>query len=264
MVRVTGRTPSQLAALTVGQVADRLGVTVRTLHHYDEIGLLVPGGRSPTGYRLYTEPDLERLQHIVVYRRLGFALEEIGLLLEHPESVEQHLRRQRSAVMGRLDELTQLVEAIDKALEKERRGMKLTKQEQRELFGDGYSDEYAAEAQRRWGDTEAWRQSQERTSRYDKQDWIAVKAEAEAVTEALAAAKRAGHAPDSVPAMDAAEQHRRHINDRFYDLPHQAHRCLGEMYVADERFARHYDDREPGLARYVRDAIVANADRNVE
>src|SRR5687768_9743879 len=139
---------------TVGQVAEQFGITVRTLHHYDEVGLLSPSERSPAGYRLYTADDLTRLQHVVVYRRLGFALEEVRLLLEHPESVERHLRRQRAAVTNRLDELRDLVAAIDRALEKEGSGMKLTREEQQELFGDGYSDEYAAEAEARWGDTD--------------------------------------------------------------------------------------------------------------
>ena len=132
------------AVWTVGQVADELGVTVRTLHHYDEIGLLHPSERTPAGYRLYTEEDLERLQNIVVYRRLGFPLEEIGELLDTGGAdLESHLRRQRAAVMSRLDELGELVTAIDRALEKEMSGLKLTKEEQQELFGDGYSEEYA-------------------------------------------------------------------------------------------------------------------------
>ena len=257
---MTTRTGQEL--LTVGQVAEELGVTVRTLHHYDEIGLVEPSERSRAGYRLYTADDLTRLQHVVVYRRLGFGLEEVRLLLDHPEGVEEHLRRQRAAVAERLEEMRELVAAIDKALEREGSGMRLTKEEQRELFGEGYSDEYAAEAEERWGDTDAWRQSQDRTSRYSKEDWVQVKAEADALNEAFVAAKRAGLAPDSTEAMDAAEAHRRHIHDRFYDLSHEFHRGLGDMYVADPRFTRTYEDLEPGLAQYVRDAIHANADRH--
>lgn len=264
MVVMTERpsTRERDTALTVGQVAARFGVTVRTLHHYDDIGLLAPGARSAAGYRLYTGADLTRLQHIVVYRRLGFSLEEVGLLLAHPESVEQHLRRQRAAVMDRLDELRELVVAIDRALETEGNGMTLSEQEMKELFGDGYSDEYQAEAERRWGDTDAWRQSRQRTGRYTRQDWVDIKAEADAVNAAFVAAKRAGLPADSDTAMDAAERHRRHVHDRFYDLTPEFHRCLGDMYVSDPRFTATYDEQEPGLAGYVRDAIHANADRH--
>lgn len=141
-------------------------------------------------------------------------------------------------------------------------GTRLSREEQRELFGDGYSEEYAAETQERWGESDAGRQSRDRTSRYSKDDWVAITAEMNAVGAAFAESKRAGHAPDSVVAMDAAEQHRRHIHERFYDLPHEAHRGLGDMYVADARFTRTYDALEPGLAHYVRDAIHANADRH--
>src|SRR6478672_13642418 len=102
---MTGRT-QQMTTWTVGQVADLFGVTVRTLHHYDEIGLLVPSGRSRAGYRLYTDGDLERLQQVVVYRRLELPLDQIASLLDGDEDPDVHLRRQRDAVMQRLDELT--------------------------------------------------------------------------------------------------------------------------------------------------------------
>ncbi len=247
---------------TVGQVADELGVTVRTLHHYDEIGLVSPSDRSPAGYRLYGVADLERLQNVVVYRRLGFALEEIVTLLdESGADLTSHLRRQRDAVMSRLDELSGLVSAIDRALEKQMSGIQLSKAEQRELFGDGFSEDYAAEAQQRWGDSDMWKQSQSRAAGYTRDDWVAVKAEMDAVGAAFVEAKRAGEPPTSARAMDAAEAHRQHINDRFYELSAEFHRNLGDMYVSDLRFAKTYEDLEPGLAEYVRDAIHANADR---
>jgi DNA-binding transcriptional MerR regulator len=247
---------------TVGQVADELGVTVRTLHHYAEIGLVTPVGRSASGYRLYGPDDIERLQNVVVYRRLGFPLDEIGALLETSGAdLTSHLRRQRDAVMTRLDELSGLVTAIDRALEKQMSGMQLSREEQRELFGDGFSEEYATEAEERRGDSDMWKQSQSRTSGYTKADWVEVKAEMDAVNAAFVAAKRSGEPATSTRAMDAAEQHRLHIHDRFYALTPEFHRNLGDMYVADPRFTKTYDDQEPGLAQYVRDAIHANADR---
>ena len=253
-------------ALTVGQVAQKFGVTVRTLHHYDEIGLLVPSERTPAGYRLYTTRDLTRLQHVVIYRRLGFALEEVAVLLQDHAAADSgavvgHLRRQRSAVLSRLDEMRDLVTAIDQALEKEMSGVKLTGEEQKELFGDGFSDEYADEAQRRWGETEAWEQSQKRTSKYTKQDWVQLKAEMDATNAAFAAAMDDGLPATSVEAMDAAEQHRLHIRKWFYDIPPELHRSLGNMYIADPQFAKSYEDIRPGMAQYVRDAIHENAER---
>ena len=248
-------------ALTVGQVAEQFGVTVRTLHHYDEIGLVRPH-RIASGYRVYTDDDLERLRHVVVYRRLGFPLDEIGPLLAEHADVAVHLRRQRAAVVSRLDEMRDLVAAIDRALETTMKGNALTPEEQKELFGEGFSEEYAREAEERWGDTDAYRQSQERTRRYTKDDWRRVAAEGEEVTARFVALKRAGSAPDSAEAMDAAEAHRAQIDRWFYDLGYPMHRGLADMYLADPRFTTTYDDREPGLAQFVHDAIHANADRH--
>ena len=247
---------------TVGQVADLFGVTVRTLHHYDEIGLLVPSERSRAGYRLYTDEDLVRLQQVVVYRRLELPLDEIATLLDGGEDAADHLRRQRATVMTRLDELRELVAAIDRALEREMGNEPATPEELKELFGDGFSDDYQQEAQERWGESDAWKQSAARTRRYTKADWAEVKSETEAVTSAFVRAQQSGEPATSEAAMDAAEQHRRHIHDRFYDIDHTFHRGLADMYVSDPRFTKTYEDIAPGLAAYVRDAIHANADRH--
>ena len=249
---------------TVGQVAERSGVTVRTLHHYDEVGLLRPSRRSASGYRLYTDADLVRLRHVVVYRRLGFPLEEIAVLIDDPDpdaDVAAHLRRQRTAVMSRLGELAELVTAIDRALEAEVSGIRLTPEEQRELFGEAFEEEYQEEARSRWGDTEAWRQSRQRTAQYTKDDWRTIKAEADDVNARFVAALQAGEPPDGARAMDAAEAHRRHITRWFYDCPAEMHAGLSEMYVTDPRFTKTYEDLAPGLAQYVRDAVHANAMR---
>ncbi len=247
--------------LTVGDVAVRFGVTVRTLHHYDAIGLLTPSRRSASGYRVYTSADLTRLSQIIVYRRLEMSLDEIASVLDEGDEVS-HLRRQRERVMSRLDELTDLVEAIDQALEKAMTNTPMTDDDMRELFGDGF-DDYQAEAEQKWGDTDAWKESQRRAKSYGKEDWIRIKAEGEAVEKALADAFRAGLPADSQEAMDAAEQHRQQVNRWFYDCPPDFHRNLGDMYVSDPRYKATYDETFglPGLARYCRDAIHANADR---
>ncbi len=251
-----------MTTFTVGQVAELLGVTVRTLHHYDGIGLLCPSERSPAGYRLYTEGDLARLQQVVVYRRLEMPLEEIAALMGGGENTAAHLRRQRKVVMIRLGELHELVTAIDRALEREMSEQPATREQLKELFGDGFKDEYQQEAEDRWGDTDAWKQSQARTSGYTKADWERIKAEQDGVNAQFVDALRSGEPATGEAAMDAAERARRQIHDYFYDLDHDFHRGLGDMYVADPRFAKTYDDLEPGLAQYVRDAIHANADRH--
>ena len=260
MTETTRPGVEQQEPLTVGQVAEAFAVTRRTLHHYDEIGLVVPSQRTHAGYRLYTDEDMTRLQHVVVYRRLGFALEEIALLLVQPDSVVEHLRRQRAAVTSRLSELRGLVTAIDHALEEAMNDRPITDAEKRELFGDGWGEEYAAEAQQRWGDTPQWRQSQERTAGYTKADWARIKAEGDAVNAEFARLLEAGAPAEGAEAAAAAEAHRRSI-EAHYDCPHMFHVKLAQMYVADPRFTAYYDAIRPGLARYVHDAIVANAAR---
>lgn len=249
------------SAWTVGEVARSVGVTVRTLHHYDEIGLVVPSERTAAGYRLYTRADLERLQHVVVYRRLELSLEEIRDLLESGDATE-HLRRQRAAVMSRLDELGELVAAIDNALEKTMGNQQMTSEDMKELFGGDFYD-HQDEAEQRWGDTEAWKQSQQRTKNYGRADWEQIKTEGEDLQSTLAGLFRDGIAPTDSAAMDAVEAHRQHITRWFYDCPTSMHRCLGELYVSDPKFTAAYDEafEAPGLAEWVRVAIEANADR---
>jgi len=120
---------------------------------------------------------------------------------------------------------------------------------------------YAEEARERWGQTPAYRQSEQRTAGYTERDWTEIKAESAALNERLAAALRDGVAADSPTAMDLAEEHRQQIHRRFYDCGYDMHRGLADMYVADDRFTATFDAVRPGLARYLRDAIHANADR---
>ncbi|MDQ2722102.1 MAG: MerR family transcriptional regulator [Actinomycetota bacterium] len=249
------------ARRTVGQVAELVGVSVRTLHHYDEIGLVRPGARSSVGYRSYSDADVERLHRVLLYRELGFPLEEIATLLDDP-SVDAlaHLRRQRALLDERIDRLHQMVAAVEKMMEAQTMGIQLTPEEQSEIFGDNWLGEgYSAEAEQRWGDTEAWKQSQSRAATLSKDDWQQIKAETDALEAAFAEAHGDGVAADSARAHELAERHRASIA-RFYDCGHEMHRSLAEMYVADERYRRHYEDVAPGLAQYTRDVIVANAD----
>jgi DNA-binding transcriptional MerR regulator len=247
---------------SVGQVARFAGVTVRTLHHYDEIGLLSPGARTAAGYRRYTEPDLDRLQQVLFYRELGFSLEEIAVILDEPGAdALTHLRRQHELLRRRIGRLEAMVAAVETAMEAHTMGIGLTPQERFEVFGDFDPDEYAEEARERWGGTDAFEESRRRTARYTKNDWQAISAEAGEVLQGFAAAYAAGVPADGEQAMEVAERHRVHITRWFYDCTYEIHRGLGEMYVADPRFAANYENVAEGLSRYVRDAIHANAGR---
>lgn len=140
-------------------------------------------------------------------------------------------------------------------------GIALTPEEQLEVFGSGYNPQWADEAEQRWGDTPAYQESQRRVATYTKQDWLAISAEAKAITEEFAEAMNAGVPAGDPRAMELAERHRLHISQWFYECGHEMHQGLAEMYVSDPRFTKNYDDVAPGLARYVRDAVLANAAR---
>jgi MerR family transcriptional regulator, thiopeptide resistance regulator len=247
---------------TVGQVASLAGISVRTLHHYHQIGLLVPSGYSRAGYRRYSAQDLERLQRVLFYRELGFPLEQIVVLLDDPAiDAQEHLSRQHDLLIKRIERLYEMVTAVERAMEAEKVGINLTPEERFEVFGEPDPTQYADEAKQRWGETDAYKQSMQRTSRYTKEDWLKIKQEQADLQERLVAAFQAGTAPDGEPAMDLAEEHRAQISRWFYDCGYDIHRGLAAMYLADPRFTKNYEDLAPGLAQWVHDAILANADR---
>jgi hypothetical protein len=138
----------------------------------------------------------------------------------------------------------------------------LTTEEHAELFGDFRHDEYAAEAEQRWGDTRVWAESRRRMSSYTKQDWKRFTAEAAAISARLADAMRSGADAGGEVAMDLAEEHRAHITRWCYDCGYDLHRGLADLYVSDPRFTAAFDRTAPGLAAYTRDAILANAARH--
>jgi DNA-binding transcriptional MerR regulator len=247
---------------TVGEVARLAGVTVRTLHHYDDIGLLRPTGRTAGGYRVYGEDDLERLHEILVYRELDLPLDGIrGLMSASGLDRAAVLHGQLRQLVGQRRRLERVINAVEKAIRAEETGMNLTKEEMFEVFGDFDPSEHEGEAERRWGETDAYQESARRTARYTKEDWLEIKAESEEIGRRWVEALRSGVDPTSEAAVDVAEAARLQIDRRFYPCPPEMHANLGEMYLADPRFTKTYEAMAPGLAQFVRDAIVANAAR---
>ncbi len=247
---------------SVGQVAGFAGVTVRTLHHYDDISLLVPSERSLAGHRRYSDADLDRLQQILFYRELGFPLEEVAALLDDPDADPRaHLRRQHELLTARIEKLRKMAAAVEHAMEARTMGLNLTPEEKFEVFGDD-PEQYAEEVEERWGDTDEYADSQRRTASYTKEDWKRIQAEAADWGERYGALMSADEPPTGEAAITLAEEHRQHICTWFYECTYEIHRCLGEMYVSDERFKAFYDALRPGLAEHLRDAIAANAARH--
>lgn len=244
---------------TIGELAGLAGISVRTLHHYDEIGLLRPSERGAGGRRAYSPADAARLGQILTYRALGLPLDRIAALLDGGRDEPEVLREQLALVTDRISQLSATRDHILLLLEASDMDIQLTPEERLELFGHRDPAQWEAEAEELWGETDAWRESRQRTRRYAADDWRSIKAELDEIEAAFAAAMDAGEPATGHVAVALAERARRHIDATYYDLTHEMHRRLADLYVTDARFAAHYDGRAPGLARYVHDAINANA-----
>jgi DNA-binding transcriptional MerR regulator len=248
----------------VNEVARIAGVSVRTLHHYDEIGLLAPAARSDGGYRLYDDAALLRLQQILIGRALGLPLEAIRRSLDDPGFDRRRaLEAQREQLRQRADETARMLRAIDRALEiidaEERGTMDI---DLKEIF-DGFDpSQYDEEAKQRWGHTDAWKESARRTRSYGKAEWQRIQEEQGAIYRDAAAALAAGKAPEDPDALAIAERHRLSIDRWFYPCAHAMHRGLADHYEADARFAENIDRFGAGLTAFLAAAIRANASRH--
>ncbi len=245
---------------TVTSVAKLAGVSVRTLHHYDAIGLLRPAALSEAGYRQYSDADLERLQQILFFRELEFSLQEIKQILERPDFDRRAaLLTHRTLLMQKQTRLQAILRSVDQTLEAMERGETMEKDAMFEVFNDPKLKEYQQEARQRWGGSEAYAESERRTRGYSKQDWVDLKEEMGAVTTGIAAVM--GQDPGSPEVQEKVGAWFDLINQRFYTCTPEIFRGLGEMYVADPRFTATYENVKPGLAQFVRDAMVIYADR---
>jgi MerR family transcriptional regulator, thiopeptide resistance regulator len=242
---------------TVGDVARMAGITVRTLHHYDEIGLLKPSERRANGYRGYTEADITRLQQILAYRELALGLDEIEQLLDETSDPVQALGEARQRVGRHLKKLRRIAARLDSALEAELKGTPMTADEKLDAFNDFDPDEFAAEAADRWADGSAYKESSRRTASYTPDDWRRQQSEAADIYRNLSLLLDEGVPPESAEAAILVDEHRASITRWFYECTPEIHAGLGAMYVADERFRHTINKAGDGLAEYLSEAIAA-------
>jgi len=247
----------------IGEVARRSGVSKRMLRHYDKLGLLVPSDRSAADYRLYNDTDLLRLQQIVIGRSLGLSLENIRTLIDDP-----HLDR-RKLLLQQRQELTQRAQATASMIRSVDAAIALLNQplskdilmHSTQLFDGFNSAEFAEEAQKRWGSTEAYKESAARMRKYDANDRQKIKEETSMIMSSAASALQSGAKPDDVSVMDIAEQHRLSIDQWFYPCSLFMHCALADMYESDQRFTDNINKYGAGLTRFLGAAIRANANR---
>lgn len=243
---------------TVNQLAKLANISVRTLHYYDEMGLLKPSFVAKNGYRQYEQAELVRLQQILFFRELDFPLEEIKRMLDRPGfDVTRALHDQKELMKRKRKRLDGLIKSIDTTIDAMTNNKPLNEEEMYDPFKDDDVKQYQDEVKKRWGNTDAYKQSMARVSKLSKADMAKLKEDGKKFVRELAA--NMDKAPDSPEAQALIQKHYESIQF-FYDCPIAMYRNLGEMYVNDPRFTAYYDKERPGLAVWVRDAIRAYCD----
>ncbi|TCP19154.1 MerR family transcriptional regulator [Scopulibacillus darangshiensis] len=244
--------------MKVKEVADLIGISVRTLHHYDDIGLLTPKETTESGYRLYSDDDLEMLQQILFFKELGFPLKRIKDIINSPtfdrkEALELH----RKMLLEKRRRLDKMIGTIDKTLRQMKGDIEMTNKEIFEGF-DFSHNPYEQEARERWGD-EAVDKYNASIAKMSKDRQKAMSKEWDRIYRKLADLRHGS--PESHEAQAAIKEWYDFLND-IGDYSLGAFKCLGQMYVDDERFTKNIDKYGEGLAAFMRNAMAVYADNN--
>ena len=236
--------------MQIKEFAAFTGVSVRTLHYYDEIGLLIPARvDKSTGYRYYDEHSLLRMQEILFYRELDFSLKSIGEILSSPHyDKNKALTEQRHLLTLKKERLERLIAAVDRAMEGE---IVMT------AFDNSTFETYKAEAKEKWGKTDAYKQHEEKTGNYSKKKWNDLAAGMDDIMAQFALCMKNGCSPVSEDAQQLVKALQNHITENYYNCTDPILAGLGQMYVADERFKNNIDKHADGTAAFICEAIAS-------
>jgi DNA-binding transcriptional MerR regulator len=245
--------------MKIKELADLVGISVRTLHHYDEIGLLTPDAITQSGYRVYSNDNLETLQQILFFKELGFPLKEIKRMMSSPSfNREEALMLHRKELLERRRRLDQLINTIDKTMQHMRGEINMTNKEKFAGF-DFSHHPYEQEARERWGD-EAVNDVKAKINRKTQEEQKALSNGWDAIYKRLANLRN--HSPKSEEAQEAIEEWYRFLNDHFGHYTHETFKGLGQMYVDDERFTKNINKYGEGLAEFMCEAMAVFAGTN--
>ena len=238
--------------LQIKEFAELTGVSVRTLHYYDEIGLMNPSYVDvQNGYRFYDEPSLERMQEILFYRELDFPLKSIAEILASPNYDKQKaLAEQKRLLTLKKDRLERLIAALEQA-EKGEITMSAFDNSEYETARQQYEDE----AKQRWGCTDAYKESQAKTAAYSKDKWNDVLAGMNGVFSEFAECKKCGDSTDSDSVQQLVKKLQNYITANFYHCTDDILAGLGQMYICDERFKNNINSHGEDTAEFVAEAI---------
>lgn len=237
----------------IREFAKLTGVSVRTLHYYDEIGLLKPSAvDEQNGYRFYDEESLTRMQEILFYRELDFPLKDIQTILSSPDYDKHNaLKEQKRLMTLKKERLERLIKALDGAM----KGEKLTMNVFDNSEFEAQCELYAKEAKEKWGNTAAYEESAEKTKSYSKEKRSEVNEGMNSLMEEFTECKNGGNAPDSAEAQKLVKKWQDFITENYYTCTKEILSGLGEMYASDERFRANIDKHGDGTTQFMCDAI---------
>lgn len=240
--------------LKINEVARLTGITVRTLHYYDQIGLLKPAQLTESGYRLYDDADLAQLQQILFFRELDFPLKDIKEIMNNPAyDKEDALRKQEELLVQKRERLNALIELVGRVRKGEEKPSF-------EAFDESLiaarKAEYTREIKERWGKTTAYKESKEKTKDFKAAQWTAFNAGMVQIIKKFA--DRRQQDPASAPVQELVKQWQKYITDNFYTCTDDILEGLGLMYVGDERFRQNIDQCGEGTAKLMSEAIAAH------
>ncbi|MGL4569507.1 MAG: MerR family transcriptional regulator [Clostridium sp.] len=243
---------------TVKDIKSIAKVSVRTLHYYDEIGLLKPSSISESGYRLYDDSKLYRLQQILFFKELKFSLKEIREMLDSNGFDRKHaLEMQKELLFKEKKRIEDIIESLDKSLCEIRGGEKVSKKEMFNGFDiteiEKHKEKYAKETKEKYGESDAYKESQEKTSKYKKEDWQDVYKDMESIFKSIGDNMDKG--VDSLEVQELVGKWRRFISNKFYNCTLEIFKGLGQMYIQDERFTKNIDRTKEGLSAFLSEAI---------
>jgi len=243
---------------TVQKLGSLAGVSTRTLRYYDEIGILKPARINSSGYRIYGQAEVDRLQQILFYRELGISLESIKEIVTAPSfDGTAALKEHHIKLLEKKEQLELLIANVEKTIAVTEGRMKMSNKEKFEGFKKKMIDEnekkYGNEIREKYGD-ETVNKSNAKLQNMTQAQYDEVTKLAELVAETLAKAFKTRD-PAGELAQKAAELHKQWLCYYWNEYSKEAHAGLAQMYVDDERFTAYYDKEQPGTAEFLRDAI---------
>jgi DNA-binding transcriptional MerR regulator len=248
---------------TVKQLSQLAGISIRTLHYYDQIGLLKPSFIKSNGYRYYEEKELIKLQQVLFFRELDFPLEKIKEIMESPTfDPSVALADQKKLLELKRKRIDGLLRTIEQTIVAVKGGEHMSDDAKYAAFNDPEYQKHKDEVEERWGNTDAYKQSMQRVGKMSKVDLERVKAEGEAIARETAELMQKGFSSDSPEVQKQVDRFYQHLHN-FYDPSYELFKGLGQMYVDDPRFTKVYEDRAKGFAVFMRDAMAYYADKNM-